>query len=291
LKQDLKSWNFITSVLFEINKKDNTKIDFVWMWHEPMFVYRDKKNELEKVIPWWIAAWIAVLKDISKIETKEIVLNNNDTLLVYSDWIVEAKNAEGEQYWFERLQKSFFTHIKTFKDLKAVYKNIIQDAVNFVWWSSFWDDATIILLRRNNDKDILHNYNEIKTIAEEMWVTESEAKKLKWNSIEKAKEKLELLKQDKETKRVIEALKTLYMTWEILKLKQEAIRYIKEWFIHKKINFYLKKALDNEYKYKLAQKEEKMQNKYNLLKWLYEKWDYETVATESANIISKDWNI
>jgi hypothetical protein len=291
LKQDLKSWNFITSVLFEISKKDNTKIKFIWMGHEPMFIYREWKEEVERLVPGWIAAWITILKDINKIQEKEIVLQNNETLLVYSDWIVEAKNKDWEQYWFDRLKQSFYKHVQMFKDLKAVYRNMIQDAVDFVWWSNFWDDATIILLRRNTDKDILNNYNEIKSIAEEMWISEREARKLKWNSIEKAKEKLETLKQEKETKRVIEALRSLYMTWEILKLKQEAIRYIKEWFIHKKINYYLKKALDNEYKYKLAQKEEKMQNKYNLLKWLYDKWDYETVAMECANIISKDWNI
>jgi len=291
LKQDLKSWNFITSVLFEISKKDNTKIKFIWMGHEPMFIYREGKEEVERLVPGWIAAWITILKDINKIQEKEIVLQNNETLLVYSDWIVEAKNKDWEQYWFDRLKQSFYKHVKTFRDLKAVYRNMIQDAVDFVWWSKFWDDATIILLRRNTDKDILNNFNEIKSIAEEMWISEREARKLKWNSIEKAKEKLEILKQDKETKRVIETLKTLYMTWEILKLKQESIRYIKEWFIHKKINYYLKKALDNEYKYKLSQKEEKMQNKYNLLKWLYDKWDYETVAMECANIISKDWNI
>ena len=75
-----------------------------------------------------------------------------------------------------------------------------------------------------------------------------------------------------------------------MQLKQEAIRYIKEWYIDKKINNYLKKALENENKYKIEQKNIKMQNKYNVLIWLYKKWDYDTVIKEVEDIILKDWN-
>jgi hypothetical protein len=34
-----------------------------------------------------------------------------------------------------------------------------------------------------------------------------------------------------------------------------------------------------------------MENKYNILKQLLKKWDYETVIKEVENIIAKDWNI
>ncbi len=51
----------------------------------------------------------------------------------------------------------------------------------------------------------------------------------------------------------------------------DCIRYIKEGYIHKKINFYLKKALDNENAFKIGQKNKKMQDKYNVLKELLKK--------------------
>jgi hypothetical protein len=86
-------------------------------------------------------------------------------------------------------------------------------------------------------------------------------------------------------------LKWLYMTGEFLKLKEEATRYIKEWFIHKDINFYLRKAIDNEEIYRINQKNTKMENKYNVLVELMKKKDFSTVIQECNEIITKDWNV
>ena len=83
-------------------------------------------------------------------------------------------------------------------------------------------------------------------------------------------------------------LSSLYYTGEFLKLKQEATRYIKEGFIHKKINYYLKKAIDNEEAYKIGQRNTKMENKYNVLLELYKKKDFNTVIQECNDIIAKD---
>jgi hypothetical protein len=83
----------------------------------------------------------------------------------------------------------------------------------------------------------------------------------------------------------------LYNSWEILKLKQECIRYIKDWFIDKKINFYLKKALANEQTYKISQKNQKLEMKFKVLEELYKKWDFTSVIGEIEDVISKDWNI
>jgi len=83
----------------------------------------------------------------------------------------------------------------------------------------------------------------------------------------------------------------LYYSWEIIKLKEEAIRFIKEWYIDPKINFYLKKAIANEQKYKIEQKQQRIENKYRVLSELMKKWDYATVAREIEDIIAKDWNI
>ena len=51
LKQDLKTRNFITWIFFEIIKEDISKINFVWMGHEPMFIYRSNSHKIEKLIP------------------------------------------------------------------------------------------------------------------------------------------------------------------------------------------------------------------------------------------------
>ena len=292
LKQDLKNRNFITWVFFELQKKDINKINFVWMWHEPMLIYRSKEQKIEKVIPWWLAAWIRLIKKIDDLKVKELILENNDVLIVYSDWMIENKSSTWEFYWLEKLQKSFLKASINNNDINSIYKNIIDDVQLFQWWCNFLDDVSVLLIKRNNMKDIIDKKSDYLTeLKIKEWLKNNEIKVLEWKNKEEIKIELEKIKKAKETERIIKILENLYYTWEILKLKEEAIRYIKEWFIHKKINFYLKKALDNETKYKIDQKSQKIKNKYNVLLELYKKWEYDTVIKEIETIISKDGNI
>jgi hypothetical protein len=111
--------------------------------------------------------------------------------------------------------------------------------------------------------------------------------KTKWD----LREELEEIKKEKQTANIIMILKWLYISGEFLKLKQEAGRYIKEGYVHKNINYYLKKAVENEEGYKVKQRNIKMQNTYNVLLELYKKKDFNTVIQECNEIIAQDWNI
>lgn len=291
LKQDLKSGNFITSIFFETKKEAPEKLNFVWMGHEPMFHYKFKNKKSEKLIPWGLAAWIRINKNIDSIRKKTIDMWNNDVIITFSDWIIEAKSPNWEMYGFERLEKKFTSLLNIKSNLKEIYNELVNDVINFSWGSKFNDDLTIILIRRNQNKDLLVTDGELESVAKEIWISKKDVRKFKWKSKDKIKEEIENIKKKNELKIIVWNLKTLYLTWEILKLKQESIRYIKEGFIHEKINFYLKKALDKEQEYKIQQKNEKITNKYNVLKSLYEKGDFETVAKECAEIIAKDGNL
>jgi hypothetical protein len=131
----------------------------------------------------------------------------------------------------------------------------------------------------------------LKDLSIKEWLEKRDIKRLIWKNKNEIEKELDNIKKERETKRVIKNLESLYYTWEILKLKQEAKRYINEWFIHKKINHFLKIAIDKENNYKIEQKNYKMINKYNILKQLDKKWDYNTVISETEDIIAKDWNI
>jgi len=292
LKQDLKSMNFITWIFFEIFKKDLSNLKFIWLWHEPILIYRAKTQEIEKIIPGWLAAWIRLIKDTNHIKEKEITMNNWDILLTYSDWIAEAKSPDWKYYWVERLKEQLKYICETETNIKNIYKYLVEDAKIFRWGSSFDDDLTILLLKRDENKDEITNKEEY---LEEIWeakkLSKSEIRKIKWKTREEIKEELESLKREKQLQNIIKQLNNLWITWEIIKLKQEATRYIKEWFIHKKINYYLKKAIENQQAYKIWLKEERLRNKYRVLKELLKKWDYNTVIVETEDIISKDWNI
>lgn len=293
LKQELKSWNFITSIFFQVHKKDINKIHFIWMWHEPIFVFRKATGKVEKIIPWWLAAWIRIIKDIVSIKKKEIIFNDGDILISYTDWIVEARSPEWEMYSIDRIARKLEEFWRIPKiSLDEIYKKFIEDLKTFAWGkANYNDDVTLLLLKRDKNKEILENEKQVLDIIQTEWLTKKDKKKILWKSLEEIREEILRIQKENSTKNIIKALDMLYKTWELPKLKQDCIRYIREWYIHKKINFYLKKALDNENAFKIKQKNKKIQDKYNILKELYKKWDFETVINECSSIISKDGNI
>lgn len=292
LKQDLQSRNFITWIFFEINRKEVWKVNFIWMWHEPMLVYRARERKVEKIIPGWLAAWIRIIKDKDRMKVGEIELENEDILITYSDWVTDNKNMNWEYYWIEKLHESIMKIAPFTRDINKIYEHIINNIKIFRWWTSFDDDVSVLILKRNNAKDIQDNKSEyLKNLTIKEWLKRNDLKKLIWKNKEEIFTELEKIRKKKEIERIVKNLESLYYTWEILKLKQEAIRYIKADYIDKRINYYLKKAIDNEIKYRIEQKNSKIINKYNVLKELEKKWDYNVVINEIEEIISKDWNI
>ena len=292
LKQDLKSRNFITSIFFEIDKDEYKKIKYVWMWHEPMLLYKAKENKVEKINAWWIAAWTLILKDPEKIKENQLEMQPWDILLSYSDWLIETKSKEQKNYWIDKLIEVFKTVAQSEKKPNKIYDYIINDIKYFKQWANFNDDITIMILWRNKNKDLVKDKKDLVKELDLDWApSKEELRKIKWKTKVEIEEELKELEKQRKLKNIIKNLDSLYYTWEILRLKQEAIKYIKEWFIDKKINNYLKKAIAKEQSYKVKLKEERMTNKYNILKHLLKKWDYQTVIKEVEDIIAKDWNI
>ena len=292
LKQDLKSRNFITWIFFEAYKSNINTLKFVWMWHEPMLVYRSESKTVESIIPGGLAWGIRLIKEKTDVKVKDLEMASNDIILMYSDGIIENKNSEGEFYWMERLKQAFEKISEAEKDITKIYEYIVNDVQLFKWGSAFEDDVSVLVIKRDTEKDIITEDSDyLQDITLKKGLTKKQAKKLEWKTKDEVEEELAKIKKDKDTQRILKILESLYYTWEILKLKQEAIKYIKQWYIHKKINLYLKKAIDNETKYKVEQKNQKMSSKYLVLTELYKKWDYQTVINEIEEIIAQDWNI
>jgi hypothetical protein len=291
LKQDLKSRNFVTWIFFEINKKNNN-VQYIWMWHEPVLLYENKTKKVERIIPWGLAMWIVSMKDRNLIKIKDLKMEDWDILMCYSDWLIEAKSIDWEFYGIKKLEETFSLIANTEDNVNKIYDYIINDIKLFRWWSHFDDDLTIALLKRDEKNDIVNKWDEyIKSIQAKEWLSLEELKNINGKTKREIQQEMERIKKKRELKRIISNLEVLYYTWEMLKLKEEATKYIKEWYIDKKVNFYLKKAMENETRYKINLKNQKMQAKYNVLNELYKKWDYATVVKEAEDIISKDWNI
>ena len=292
LKENLKNRNFVTWIFFEIDKEVRNRVKFVWMWHEPLFVYKKKEKKIEKVIPGWLAAGIREIKKIEDIIVKEINVDDGDIIMTYSDGIVEAKDHNWNFYGLERLQEKFLEVAKYETNINNIYDYLIEDVKLFKWGKSLLDDTTILLVRRNILKDIIWEDSVVlKEISAKEWLNFQQRKRLSWKSREEIDKELAKIKKEKETEQIIKNLETLYLTWEILKLKQEATRHIKNGYIHKKINYYLKKAIANESTHKIKIKNQKMQSKYTVLTELYKKKDFSTVIREINEIISSDGSI
>ncbi|MCH8519055.1 serine/threonine-protein phosphatase [Candidatus Gracilibacteria bacterium] len=292
LKENLQSKNFVTGLFFEIDKEYKNAFNVAGMGHEPLLIYREKERKTERLIIGGLAGGIRMIKKKEDVVVKTVELNNGDIILTYSDGVLESKNHEGKYYGLERLQNIFLQSCQNNSDIKEIYKDIIEDLKLFTGGTSFSDDTTILMFRRNPLKDILtKESDEISKLKAKEGLDDKDVKRLQGKTREEINEELKEIKKEKQTEQIVNILKGLYYTGEFLKLKQEAMRYVKEGFIHKDINHYLKKAIQNEESYRLKQKNTKMENKYNVLLELYKRKDYTTVIKECNEIISKDGNI
>ncbi len=249
------------------------------VWGIYLFIYLEKR------------AWIRLIKDISFLKSKKIILKNEDILFTYTDWIIEAKNENGEIFGFNKLENTFLDLCKKYSDIITIEKELENILETYNWSKNFWDDVSIILLKKDHRKDIIKEEDKINEILSMEKINIKYKKRLKNKNNQELEGELKKIKKEEELKKILRWLDVLYKTWELPKLKQDCIMYIKEWFIDKKINFYLKKAIENENSFKLKQKEKKLEDKYNVLLQLYKSWDYETVINECSSIIQKEWNI
>jgi serine phosphatase RsbU (regulator of sigma subunit) len=292
LKENLQSKNFVTGMFFELDKNYKNVFNVSWMGHEPLLIYRAHTKKIERVIAWGLAWGIRLIKKIEDIKPKTLELNDNDVVITYSDWVLEAKWETGKIYGLEKLEQIFLSSAQANTDIKAIYYDIIDDLKLYRWGTSFEDDTTMLMFRRNPLKDIVNaDSEEIAEMKVKENLSRKDIKRLKWKSKWELEGILVEIKKEKHIQHIIVILKWLYMTWEFLKLKEEATRYIKEWFIHKDINMYLRKAINNEEKYRISQRNTKMENKYNVLVELMKKKDFNTVIQECNEIIATDWNI
>ncbi|NDK09902.1 SpoIIE family protein phosphatase [Candidatus Gracilibacteria bacterium] len=292
LKENLQSKNFVTGIFFELDKKYKNAFNISGMGHEPLLIYRHKEKKIERVIAGGLAGGIRLIKKIEDIKPKTLELLDQDVVLTYSDGVLEAKDEDNKIYGIERLEKIFLQSSQATGDIREIYNDLIEDLKLYRGGSNFLDDTTILMFRRNSDKDLLNaGSDEIEKIKAKEGLSNKEVKRLEGKTKDQLEEELKEIKKDKQTLMIINTLKGLYYTGEFLKLKQEATRYIREGFIHKKINYYLKKAIDNEEEYKISQRNTKLENKYNVLLELFKKKDFNTVIQECNEIISKDGNI
>lgn len=144
LKPRVNAALFMTSVFFRWNPSTK-QMHYTGAGHEHILVYRAAEGITEAIVTGGIA--LAMSPDISKIaKEKEIKLNDQDIILLYSDGITEAVNAKGELYGLENLKESLTRNASLGSSLK-VFEGVSRDVIKFVDDTVQKDDMTLLVMR------------------------------------------------------------------------------------------------------------------------------------------------
>lgn len=138
------SSNFFVSMFYGIINTETLKLTFCSAGHEPAFIIRDKKI---KTIPAGGMALGAVSNNMfSGVITQHAAsLHKNDTLLLYSDGIIEAMNAKNIEFGEERFKEAVLNEKNP--DPERVLANVVKSLNKFTKGSTQNDDITLLAIR------------------------------------------------------------------------------------------------------------------------------------------------
>lgn len=140
----LPSKVFITMLLLQFDSVTN-KFSYAWAWHERLLVYRKNSDTIDEIKTWWSAIWM--FADITNdVKVNELELEAWDIILMYTDWIPEARNEAWEFYWLEKFKESFKGNAH--RSIQGMYEWILKDLYDYIWWAEILDDITLFLIRK-----------------------------------------------------------------------------------------------------------------------------------------------
>ena len=144
LKPRVNTSMFMTTAFFRWDT-NSEKMFYTGAGHEHILIYRSAEGVCEAIPTGGIA--LAMAEDISTIVSeKELTLNDQDIIVLYSDGISEAVNEAGELYGLERLKQAVkqFGHLGKSLDL---FNAISEDIARFTGDTVQKDDMTLIVMR------------------------------------------------------------------------------------------------------------------------------------------------
>ncbi len=135
---------FITLVLLQYNKK-TWEFIYLWAGHEKILIYRKKTDAIEEIKSWGDAIWM--FKNTKRdIKATPIKINSWDIILLYTDWITEARNKKWDFFGLDKLKESFKLNAHRKTDL--LYASIQKDLLDYVWDTEIVDDITLFIIKK-----------------------------------------------------------------------------------------------------------------------------------------------
>ncbi|MDQ7818317.1 MAG: PP2C family protein-serine/threonine phosphatase [Melioribacteraceae bacterium] len=143
LKNSLDKKSFVT-VIYGILNKETGILNFARAGHTPVLLCSG--NELERIQPPGIGIGLDYsIGFANTLKEMQIVLKNDDIVAFYSDGIPEAKNAQNEDFGYERFENIILQNKD--KSLDEITSVLMHDLTLFSKDHSQHDDITLVLIK------------------------------------------------------------------------------------------------------------------------------------------------
>jgi serine phosphatase RsbU (regulator of sigma subunit) len=84
------------------------------------------------------------------LEEETVKLERGDVFVLYTDGVVESRNAAGEEYGYDRLQEAVCEHYD--KPVGDLHASLLGDLNRFLGEKAYDDDMTLVVLRWDGHK-------------------------------------------------------------------------------------------------------------------------------------------
>ncbi len=113
--------------------------------HETCLILRTS-GEIEEIETDKLGFPIGLIEVIEMyINVKEVILNQGDIIVLYTDGITEAENIKNEFYGVQRLKKSLQQHKN--KPVESIKKAVVEDVNAFIGKQRVYDDMTLMIIK------------------------------------------------------------------------------------------------------------------------------------------------
>lgn len=139
---------YFISLIYALIDFNAWKLTFSRAGHCPLLFGQAHTQDVKYVEPKGIGIGLTRGKIFSNlIEEKELKLNNGDTLLFFTDGVVEAMNSQREEFEESRLQAVFgkMTHL----DSRGIKQQLVSEVNTFVDGARPHDDLTMVVVKVN----------------------------------------------------------------------------------------------------------------------------------------------
>ena len=137
--------SFITSTYFIIDSRQK-KLEFSRAGHCPSLYYSSKENKVSYLEDNGLGLGILRDEQFNQfVEVNEINYNSDDILFLYTDGITEAKNADQEEFGYDRLKK--FLEKNAYYSADYLKEEILKCLYDFCGSTNLDDDITTLIVK------------------------------------------------------------------------------------------------------------------------------------------------